>query len=337
MLEFTKEGETLCTPDEWQLRTAASARRFRFAKAGKLRSDRKMPYGRRWRVLDLPHRPRPHHAFTIPSFSHSALALQLEICTMASPLSIPCGRQGMLFPRTALPSSALAHPSENQKKRIHAAQVRQRHVKAARALLPAAAAAAAEEALPANDCAPAQDLPLLLDGVRVVLVSPKTPANIGAVLRVAENFEVSAGHICVHCSCRRRCEGGRAACNQAPRLTPALPLSLREHGWQSAVFPAPVPAALSPAARTINSNSGPAGDPLPTLRPGPQPPSPLPGPRRRGCGPTLRPSGRRSCQDVCAVPAGRAAAGRAHARRCPGRLHWWVLAAAVGWWLLGEA
>ncbi|KAL4441497.1 hypothetical protein ABPG77_002001 [Micractinium sp. CCAP 211/92] len=51
------------------------------------------------------------------------------------------------------------------------------------------AAAAAEEALPANDCATAQDLPLLLDGVRVVLVSPKTPANIGAVLRVAENFE----------------------------------------------------------------------------------------------------------------------------------------------------
>lgn len=35
---------------------------------------------------------------------------------------------------------------------------------------------------------------LLLEGVRVVLVSPKTPANIGAVLRVAENFEVS-------CSC----------------------------------------------------------------------------------------------------------------------------------------
>ncbi|KAI3426975.1 hypothetical protein D9Q98_006919 [Chlorella vulgaris] len=33
------------------------------------------------------------------------------------------------------------------------------------------------------------ELPLLLDGVRVVLVSPKTPANIGSVLRVAENFE----------------------------------------------------------------------------------------------------------------------------------------------------
>jgi tRNA G18 (ribose-2'-O)-methylase SpoU len=35
------------------------------------------------------------------------------------------------------------------------------------------------------------ELPLLLDGVRVVLVSPKTPANIGSVLRVAENFEAS--------------------------------------------------------------------------------------------------------------------------------------------------
>ena len=30
----------------------------------------------------------------------------------------------------------------------------------------------------------------LLEGVRVVLVAPKTASNIGAVLRAADNFEV---------------------------------------------------------------------------------------------------------------------------------------------------
>lgn len=45
------------------------------------------------------------------------------------------------------------------------------------------------------------DLPLLLDGVRIVLVSPKTPANIGSVLRVAENFEVGAAAARVSRAC----------------------------------------------------------------------------------------------------------------------------------------
>ena len=48
--------------------------------------------------------------------------------------------------------------------------------------------------------ASAEELPLLLAGVRVVLVSPKTPGNIGAVLRVAENFEVGCWG-CWGCSC----------------------------------------------------------------------------------------------------------------------------------------
>lgn len=63
----------------------------------------------------------------------------------------------------------------------------------------ASTAAAEEQALTA-----AADLPLLLGGVRVVLVAPKTPANIGAVLRLAENFEVGrfwlgrrAHYVCV--------------------------------------------------------------------------------------------------------------------------------------------
>jgi len=63
----------------------------------------------------------------------------------------------------------------------------------------AAAAHAPPPPLPPLPQQPAQqpassteELPLLLNGVRVVLVSPKTPANIGAVLRVAENFEVRA-------------------------------------------------------------------------------------------------------------------------------------------------
>lgn len=37
---------------------------------------------------------------------------------------------------------------------------------------------------------PPAELPLLLDRVRIVLVAPKTPANIGSSLRLAENFEV---------------------------------------------------------------------------------------------------------------------------------------------------
>jgi hypothetical protein len=45
--------------------------------------------------------------------------------------------------------------------------------------------------------ATADELPLLLTGVRVVLVSPKTPGNIGAVLRVAENFEVGCSRGCL--------------------------------------------------------------------------------------------------------------------------------------------
>lgn len=72
------------------------------------------------------------------------------------------------------------------------------HVAGRPGLAAVAAAPAADQPLqPASDgvqqhCPtdPSQ-LPLLLGGVRVVLVSPKTPANIGAVLRVAENFEVS--------------------------------------------------------------------------------------------------------------------------------------------------
>lgn len=40
------------------------------------------------------------------------------------------------------------------------------------------------------------ELPPLLSGVRLILVSPKTPANIGAVLRVAENFEVRGAPLC---------------------------------------------------------------------------------------------------------------------------------------------
>ncbi len=53
------------------------------------------------------------------------------------------------------------------------------------------AAAERQESGPQQQPAdPAAELPPLLSGVRIVLVSPKTPANIGAVLRVAENFEV---------------------------------------------------------------------------------------------------------------------------------------------------
>lgn len=51
------------------------------------------------------------------------------------------------------------------------------------------------------------ELPPLLSGVRIVLVSPKTPVNIGAVLRVAENFEVRTAmagaallRLCTPCS-----------------------------------------------------------------------------------------------------------------------------------------
>lgn len=60
--------------------------------------------------------------------------------------------------------------------------------------LPPQSAAAAAAAVPDDQPAAEHDLPLLLDSVRVVLVSPKTPANIGAVLRVAENFEASSVH-----------------------------------------------------------------------------------------------------------------------------------------------
>lgn len=60
--------------------------------------------------------------------------------------------------------------------------------------MPRAAAAASSSSSAAEPQAEQQgwaaaDLPLLLTGVRIVLVAPKTPANIGAVLRVAENFE----------------------------------------------------------------------------------------------------------------------------------------------------
>ncbi|KAL4444260.1 hypothetical protein ABPG75_011997 [Micractinium tetrahymenae] len=125
--------------------------------------------------------------------SQHACTLLSRSCTMA-PISSPtiaCGRQAHSFPRTRLPVSAPARvtcPHEHHKTRCHAARPRQRRNSAPHALPPVVAAAAA--AAGGGDQPPAaQDLPLLLDGVQVVLVSPKTPANIGAVLRVAENFE----------------------------------------------------------------------------------------------------------------------------------------------------
>lgn len=57
-------------------------------------------------------------------------------------------------------------------------------------VVPPAAAEAPQ--LQAQQLASEDELPLLLSGVRIVLVAPKTPANIGAVLRVAANFEVRA-------------------------------------------------------------------------------------------------------------------------------------------------
>lgn len=128
--------------------------------------------------------------------SHFACALNWRSCTMA-PLFSPataCGRQALMFPRTAKPCAALARPTfspEHHEKPNHAARPRQRRLATTQAM-PPVAAAAAEAAPPASQRPSAQDLPLLLDGVRIVLVSPKTPANIGAVLRVAENFEVRA-------------------------------------------------------------------------------------------------------------------------------------------------
>ena len=53
-------------------------------------------------------------------------------------------------------------------------------------------AAAEQQRAPQQQLADPGELPPLLTGVRIVLVSPKTPANIGAVLRVAENFEVGS-------------------------------------------------------------------------------------------------------------------------------------------------
>ncbi|EFN56840.1 hypothetical protein CHLNCDRAFT_144422 [Chlorella variabilis] len=70
------------------------------------------------------------------------------------------------------------------------------------------------------------ELPLLLTGVRVVLVSPKTPANIGAVLRAAENFEAH-DVVVVDARCDARCgEVEVTSCNShvmhSMRLVPTL-------------------------------------------------------------------------------------------------------------------
>jgi len=51
-----------------------------------------------------------------------------------------------------------------------------------------------------------QEFPLITDPVlgdtRIILVSPKTPGNIGAVCRVAANFEVSCSVLgaALHCN-----------------------------------------------------------------------------------------------------------------------------------------
>jgi hypothetical protein len=71
----------------------------------------------------------------------------------------------------------------------------------------------------------ADELPLLLTGVRIVLVSPKTPGNIGSVLRVAENFEVGCSRGCLSArlpACPTACLHSCLARNGGAPATPPL-------------------------------------------------------------------------------------------------------------------
>jgi hypothetical protein len=88
----------------------------------------------------------------------------------------------------------------------------------------AAAAADAPAAAGLPPDGPAAAEPLLLDSLRVVLVAPKTAANIGAVARVCGNFEVSEWakhHAQLHASTSSRRQG---------RTTPPTASTAPGHG-----------------------------------------------------------------------------------------------------------